>query len=196
MQYCDRRNFYCNYLLCPHLYKDTNSYNKLITFTINKEEIMDEKNFMTQEGYEKTKERLAFLKTEKRQEVANKIAEARSYGDLSENSEYDIAREEQANVEAEIFELENKLKSVEIIDSKNVNTSKVSIGCSVTIQNVKTSQQVEYRIVGDTDSDPLNGLISNVSPIGAGLLGKKVNEIAIIKTPAGIVQYKIIKIKG
>ena len=157
---------------------------------------MDEKNFMTQEGYEKTKERLAFLKTEKRQEVANKIAEARSYGDLSENSEYDIAREEQANVEAEIFELENKLKSVEIIDSKNVNTSKVSIGCSVTIQNVKTSQQVEYRIVGDTDSDPLNGLISNVSPIGAGLLGKKVNEIAIIKTPAGIVQYKIIKIKG
>ncbi|MFQ6752297.1 MAG: transcription elongation factor GreA [Clostridia bacterium] len=157
---------------------------------------MDEKNFMTQEGYEKTKERLAFLKTEKRQEVANKIAEARSYGDLSENSEYDIAREEQANVEAEIFELENKLKSVEIIDSKKVNTSKVSIGCSVSIQNVKTNQSFEYRIVGDTDADPLHGLISNVSPIGAGLIGKKVGEIAIIKTPAGIVQFKIVKISG
>ncbi|MBR2970085.1 MAG: transcription elongation factor GreA [Clostridia bacterium] len=157
---------------------------------------MDEKNFMTQEGYEKTKERLAFLKTEKRQEVANKIAEARSYGDLSENSEYDIAREEQASVEAEIFELENKLKSVEIIDSKKVNTSKVSIGCSVSIQNVKTNQSFQYRIVGDTDADPLNGLISNVSPIGAGLIGKKVGEIAIIKTPAGIVQYKIAKITG
>ena len=157
---------------------------------------MDEKNFMTQEGYEKTKERLAFLKTEKRQEVANKIAEASSYGDLSENSEYDIAREEQASVEAEIFELENKLKSVEIIDSKKVNTSKVSIGCSVSIQNVKTNQSFQYRIVGDTDADPLNGLISNVSPIGAGLIGKKVGEIAIIKTPAGIVQYKIAKITG
>ncbi len=157
---------------------------------------MDEKNFMTQEGYEKTKERLAFLKTEKRQEVANKIAEARSYGDLSENSEYDIAREEQASVEAEIFELENKLKSVEIIDSKKINTNKVGIGCSVSIQNVKTNQSFQYRIVGDTDADPLNGLISNVSPIGAGLIGKKVGEIAIIKTPAGIVQYKIAKITG
>ncbi len=157
---------------------------------------MDEKNFMTKEGYEKTVERLNFLKTEKRQEVANKIAEARSYGDLSENSEYDIAREEQASVETEIFELENKLKSVEIIDSKKVNTSKVSIGCSVTIQNIKTKQTLNYRIVGDTDADPLNGLISNVSPIGAGLLNKKVDEIANIKTPAGLVQYKIVKITG
>lgn len=157
---------------------------------------MDEKEFMTQEGYDKTQERLAFLKGVRRQEVANKIAEARSYGDLSENSEYDIAREEQANVEAEIFELENKLKSAEIIDSKKINTSAVGIGCLVSIQNVKTSQTLEYRIVGDTDSDPLNGLISNVSPIGAGLIGKKVNDIAVIKTPAGIVQYKILKIKG
>lgn len=157
---------------------------------------MDEKNFMTQEGYEKTLERLAYLKTEKRQEVANKIAEARSYGDLSENSEYDIAREEQASVETEIFELENKLKSVEIIDSKKINTAKVSIGCSVTIENMKTKQTLNYRIVGDTDADPLNGLISNVSPIGAGLLNKKVDEIAMIKTPAGLVQYKIVKITG
>lgn len=156
---------------------------------------MDEKTFMTKEGYERTKERLNFLKTTKRQEVANKIAEARSYGDLSENSEYDIAREEQASVEAEIFDLEAKLKSVEIIDSKKINTSKVSIGCSVTIVNIKTNQEFTYKIVGDTDSDPLNGLISNASPIGAGLIGKKVGETTVIRTPAGIVQYKISKIK-
>lgn len=156
---------------------------------------MDEKTFMTQEGYEKTVERLNFLKSVKRQEVANKIAEARSYGDLSENSEYDIAREEQASVEAEIFDLEGKLKSVEIIDPKKVNTNKVGVGCKVTITNLKTKQNFEYTIVGDTDSDPLNGKISNASPIGAGLMGKKVDEIAVIKTPAGLVQYKITKIQ-
>ena len=156
---------------------------------------MDEKTFMTEEGYQKTVERLNFLKTEKRQDVANKIAEARSYGDLSENSEYDIAREEQASVEAEIFDLENKLKSAVIIDPKKVNTNKVGVGCKVTITNVKTKQNFEYTIVGDTDSDPLNGLISNASPIGAGLMGKKVDEIAVIKTPAGLVQYKITNIK-
>ena len=155
---------------------------------------MDEKTFMTQEGYEKTVERLNFLKSTKRQEVANKIAEARSYGDLSENSEYDIAREEQASVEAEIFDLENKLKSVEIIDTKNIKSNKVGIGCKVTIKNIKTNQVFNYTIVGDTDSDPLNGMISNASPIGAGLIGKKVNEIALIKTPAGMVQYKTEKI--
>ncbi len=156
---------------------------------------MDEKVFMTQEGYDKTVERLNFLKTTKRQEVANKIAEARSYGDLSENSEYDIAREEQASTEAEIFDLEAKLKSAVIIDPKKVDTKKVGVGCKVTITNVKTKQTFNYTIVGDTDSDPLNGMISNVSPIGAGLMGKKVDEIAVIKTPAGLVQYKITKIE-
>lgn len=156
---------------------------------------MEEKTFMTQEGYEKTVERLNFLKSVKRQEVANKIAEARSYGDLSENSEYDIAREEQASVEAEIFDLENKLKSVEIIDPKKVKTNKVGVGCKVSITNLKTKQNYEYTIVGDTDSDPLNGKISNASPIGAGLMGKKVDEIAVVRTPAGLVQYKINKIQ-
>ena len=155
----------------------------------------DEKTFMTQEGYEKTVERLNFLKGTKRQEVANKIAEARSYGDLSENSEYDIAREEQAAVEAEIFELENKLKTVAIIDPKKVNTSKVGVGCKVGVTNVKTNASFVYTIVGDTDSDPINGLISNSSPVGAGLMGKKVGEVAIIKTPAGITQLKVTSIK-
>ena len=152
---------------------------------------MEEKNFMTEEGFQRTKERLNFLKTVRRQEVAAKIAEARSYGDLSENSEYDIAREEQESVEAEIFDLETRLKNAEVIDSKNINTNKVSIGCRVTITNLTTKANFSYKIVGDTDSDPLNGMISNVSPIGAGLIGKKVGEIALIKTPAGVVQFKI-----
>ena len=156
---------------------------------------MDEKTFMTAEGLQRTKERLQFLKTEKRQEVANKLAEARSYGDLSENSEYDIAREEQASVEAEIADLEQKIKTAEIIDNKKISTSKVNVGCKVLVTNVKTNQDFEYKIVGDTDSDPLNGLISNASPIGAGLLGKKVGEIATIKTMAGVIQLKINKIK-
>lgn len=156
---------------------------------------MDEKTFMTEEGYQKTVERLNYLKSVRRQEVANKIAEARSYGDLSENSEYDIAREEQASTEAEIFDLENKLKSAVIIDPKKVDTKKVGVGCTVSITNLKTKQNFEYTIVGDTDSDPLNGKISNASPIGAGLMGKKVDEIAAIKTPAGLVQFKITKIK-
>lgn len=156
---------------------------------------MDEKNFMTQEGLDRLKERLDYLKTEKRLEVAEKIAEARSYGDLSENSEYDLAREEQAMVENEIFELETKLKSAVIIDPNKINTSKVGIGCKVTVTNIANKQTFEYTIVGDTDSDPLNGLISNLSPVGAGLMGKKVDEVAIIKTPAGMVQYKIVKIK-
>ena len=155
---------------------------------------MDEKTFMTEEGYQKTVERLNYLKSTKRQEVANKIAEARSYGDLSENSEYDIAREEQASTEAEIFDLENKLKSAVIIDPNKVDTKKVGVGCIVAIKNIKTNQTFEYSIVGDTDSDPLNGKISNASPIGAGLMGKKVDEIAVIKTPAGLVQYKITNI--
>ena len=156
---------------------------------------MDEKTFMTEEGYQKTVERLNYLKSIKRQEVANKIAEARSYGDLSENSEYDIAREEQASTEAEIFDLENKLKSAVIIDPKKVDTKKVGVGCTVNITNIKTNQSLQYTIVGDTDSDPLNGKISNASPIGAGLMGKKVDDIAVIKTPGGLVQYKITKIK-
>lgn len=157
---------------------------------------MEEKIFMTQEGLKNTKDRLNYLVTVKRQEVANKIAEARSYGDLSENSEYELARDEQAKVEAEIFELETKLKTAEVIDPKKINTKKVGIGCKVSVTNIQTKQDFEYKIVGDTDSDPLNGLISNTSPIGSGLLDKKVGDIAVIKTLAGIMQLKINKIKA
>ena len=158
--------------------------------------IMEEKVFMTAKGLEDCKTRLAYLKETRRKEVADKIAEARSYGDLSENSEYDIARAEAVAVETEIEELEEKIKNVSIIDTKKINTSKVNVGCSVTILNMKVNKEFTYRIVGDTESDPMNGLISNISPVGAGLLGKKVGEIASINTPAGVVEMKILKIKA
>ncbi len=157
---------------------------------------MEEKIIMTQEGYQKTKERLEYLTTTKRQEVAKKLAEARSYGDLSENAEYDNARQEQISVEEEIFGLETQLKNVEVVDSKKINTKTVGVGCTVNVTNVKTKQSFEYKIVGGADSDPFKGYISNASPIGAGLLGKKVGEIANIKTPAGITQLKVDKIKA
>ena len=156
---------------------------------------MDEKVFISAQGLEEVKERLIYLKGTRRKEVADKLAEARSYGDLSENSEYDIAREEQATVEAEIFELETKVKNAVIIDPNKINTSKVNVGCTVQVFNVKLKRELTYKIVGDTESDPLNGIISNISPVGAGLMGKKVGEIALIKTPGGMVNLKILKIK-
>ena len=157
---------------------------------------MDEKVFISKEGLEEVKERLVYLKSVRRKEVSDKIAEARSYGDLSENSEYDIAREEQATVEAEIFELENKVKHAVIIDPKKINTSKVNVGCTITVLNVKLNKEFTYKIVGDTESNPAQGIISNVSPIGAGLVGKKVGEVATIKTPGGMVSLKVLKIKA
>lgn len=156
---------------------------------------MDEKVFISAEGLKEVEERLVYLKSIRRKEVADKIAEARSYGDLSENSEYDIAREEQATVEAEIFELENKVKHAVIIDPKKISTSKVNVGCTVAVLNMKLNKEFSYKIVGDTESDPAKGIISNISPVGAGLVGKKVGEIATIKTPGGVVNLKVLKIK-
>jgi len=157
---------------------------------------MDEKVFISAEGLEEIKERLVFLKSVRRKEVADKIAEARSYGDLSENSEYDIAREEQATVEAEIFELENKVKHASIIDPSKINTSKVNVGCTVKVMNMGLKKEFSYKIVGDAESNPAKGIISNISPVGAGLLGKKVGEVATIKTPGGMVNLKVQKIEA
>ena len=157
---------------------------------------MDEKVFISAEGLEEIKERLVYLKSVRRKEVADKIAEARSYGDLSENSEYDIAREEQATVEAEIFELENKVKHASIIDPSKINTSKVNVGCTVKVMNMGLKKEFSYKIVGDAESNPAKGIISNISPVGAGLLGKKVGEVATIKTPGGMVNLKVQKIEA
>lgn len=157
---------------------------------------MDEKVFISAEGLQEIKDRLIYLKSTRRKEVADKIAEARSYGDLSENSEYDIAREEQATVEAEIFDLENKVKHAVIIDPKKINTSKVSVGCTVKVLNMKLNREFSYKIVGDAESEPAKGIISNISPVGAGLVGKKVGEVVAVKTPGGILNFKVLEIKA
>ena len=156
----------------------------------------EEHIFLTPNGMEKLKERLNYLKSEKRLECSARIGEARSYGDLSENAEYETAREEQANVEAEIYDLEEKLKNAKIIDNKKVNTSSVCVGCNVVLYDMEFNEEVSYKIVGDTESDPANGYISNLSPVGSAILGKKPNEVVSVKTPGGVVSYKILKIKA
>lgn len=157
---------------------------------------MEEKVLLTARGLEQLKERLNFLKTVKRPEASEKIGEARSFGDLSENAEYDIAKDEQGRIEAEIFEIENKIKNAQLIDTKKINTNCVNVGCNITVLDTELNSEILYKIVGDTESDPVNGFISNLSPVGKGLMGKKVGEIVEIHTPVGVRQLKILKIKA
>lgn len=157
---------------------------------------MDEKIYVTNKGLQELKERLAYLKTVARQEVTEKIAEARKFGDLSENSEYDIAKDEQADIEAEIAELEAKIKLAVIIDPKKINTSKVNVGCKVTIHDEELDEDITYSIVGDTESDPENGLISNISPVGKALMGHAVGDVVEANIPYGTIKMKVLKIKA
>ena len=151
-------------------------------------------HYLTEEGLKTLQTRLNLLKTEKRGEVANKLAAAREYGDLSENAEYDSAKEEQASIESEIFEIEQTLKNAKIINDKDIDTSRVSVGCSVKVLNEKSKTEHEYRIVGSTESDPRKNLISNQSPIGLALLGAKTGEVISFNAPAGVMSFKILKI--
>lgn len=149
---------------------------------------------LTTEGLEKLETELDYLKSEKRQEIAEKIKEARGQGDLSENSEYDEAKNEQAQVEGRIAELENILKNAQVIDQDEINTKEVSIGCIVKLKNLDTKQDVEYEICGSAESDPTLGRISDESPVGRALLGKKSNSKVVIETPAGELNFKILSI--
>ena len=153
---------------------------------------MTKETYLTEEGLKSIEEELNYLKTEKRPEVINALKEARALGDLSENAEYDAARAEQATVEAKIVELEQMIEHAVII--KEVKTDKVSIGNNVKIEYVEDKETEEYSIVGSKEADPFNNRISNESPIGSALLGKKKNDIVEIKVPVGIVKYKILSI--
>ena len=152
-----------------------------------KEEIL-----LTAEGYAQLEEELNDLRINKRAENVQAIKEARSHGDLSENSEYDAARDEQAKIEARIQELEYKLENATIIDNKKKD--KVNVGCRVTIEYVEDKEEDEYTIVGSLEADPFENKISNESPIGKALLGKKKNEIVEVEAPAGMLSFKILKI--
>ena len=150
--------------------------------------------FVTEEGLKKLQEELDHLKTVRREEIKDMIKTAKSFGDLSENSEYDEAKNEQAIVEARIAELEEMLSNVRIVDASALENDVVRVGLSVKIKNVDTGEAEEYRIVGVTEADPFEGLISDESPIGKALLGQKVGTVVEVEIPLGTVKYKITKI--
>ena len=157
--------------------------------------IMPQKEtLLTYDGLKKLEEELEYLKTEKRREIAERIKVALGFGDLSENSEYDEAKDEQAKVEMRIIDLENKLRNVKLIDEDEIDLKTVQVGNTVQVLDMDFNEKIEYTIVGSTEVDLAENKISNESPIGMGLLGKKKNEIAEIETPGGIVQMKILKI--
>jgi transcription elongation factor GreA len=149
--------------------------------------------YLTQEGYERLASELEHLKTVKRRQLSKAVGEARSHGDISENAEYDAARDAQAHNEKQIMELENKLAQVRILD-KNIPSDEVLIGATVKLRDMDTQEDLEYTLVAELEADYNQGKISVTSPVGQGLLGHKENEIAEIKIPAGILKYKIIKI--
>lgn len=155
---------------------------------------MTEYSYLTQEGYDKIKAELEDLKSNGRPEIAKAIAEARDKGDLSENAEYDAAKNAQGMLELKINELEKLLGNVRIIDESTVDLSKVSLLCNVTIRNMKTKAEITYKLVSESEADLKLKKISIKSPIGNGLLGKKVGDIAQVQTPNGVIEFEIIDI--
>ena len=153
-----------------------------------------EKIFLTQKGYDELQERLDYLTGQGRQEMSEKIKLAREYGDLSENAEYDAAKNEQAFMEQEIKEIAEKLRNAEIIDESNLDSKTVSIGSIVKLQDMELDEKVEIKIVGSSEADLMNNKISNESPIGQALIGKKKGAVVDVNTPSGVLKYKIISI--
>lgn len=155
---------------------------------------MSKYTYLTQEGYDRLNAELDHLKTVERKKAADAIAEAREKGDLSENAEYDAAKDAQGLLELRINELEKTLGNARVLDKSQLDSSKVVVLSSVTIKNVKTSKQVKYKLVSEAEADLKAKRISVSSPIGAGLLGKKVGEIAVVETPRGNIEFEIIDI--
>ena len=157
---------------------------------------MEEKEvLLTQEGYDNLEKELEYLKTEKRSEISERIKVALGFGDLSENSEYDEAKNAQAANEIKIAELENKLRYARIIDESEIDTKTVQVGNIVKVLDMEFNEEIEYTIVGSTEVDLAQNRISNVSPIGAALLGAKKNQIVEANTPGGVAKFKILAIK-
>ena len=159
------------------------------------EEIMNEEMLLTQEGYDKIVAEHEELVSVKRAEVAARIKEAISYGDISENAEYDSAKNEQAELEEKIHELEEILRKAKIVQDEDVRGDTVNIGLKVTVQDLDSGDIEVYSIVGATESDPFNGKISTDSSVGKGLIGKKKNDTVAIEVPDGVINYKIMNIE-
>ena len=157
---------------------------------------MEEKEvLLTKEGYENLEKELEYLKTEKRTEISERIKVALGFGDLSENSEYDEAKNAQAENEIKIAELENKLRYAKIIDESEINTKTVQVGNKVKIYDMEFEEELEYTIVGSTEVNLAENKISNESPIGSALIGAKKNQIIEAETPGGVAKYKVLEIK-
>ena len=156
---------------------------------------MDKKNLLTYQGLQKLESELQDLKVVKRKEIAQKIKEAREQGDLSENAEYDAAKDEQRDIEARIEEIEKILRHAEVVVEEEVDLDKISVGCQFRILDCEFDEELEYKIVGSTEANSLKGKISNESPVGKALLGAKVGDIVNVETQAGVLQYKVLEIQ-
>ena len=155
----------------------------------------EKKNIMTYAGLKKLEDELEDLKVNRRKEVAQKIKEAKEQGDLSENAEYDAAKEEQANIEARIVELEKILKNAEVIADDDVVLDVINVGCRVKVLDMEYDEEMEFNIVGSMEANSLKGFISNESPLGSALIGKKKDAIVEVESPAGVIQYKVLDIQ-
>ena len=153
------------------------------------------KYIMTYEGVKKLEDELEQLKTVKRKEITEKIKVALGYGDLSENSEYDEAKNEQAFTEGRIIQLENMLKNAEVVDENDISTDVVSIGSKVKVKDYEFDEEVDYTIVGSAEADPMEFKISNESPVGRGLMGKKVGDVIEVTVPGGVNKFEVLEIR-
>ena len=156
---------------------------------------MAKKNILTYEGLRKLEDELQDLKVVKRREIAQKIKEAREQGDLSENAEYDAAKDEQRDIVARIEELEAILKNAEVVVEDEADTEKINVGCKVLVYDEEFEEEVEFKIVGSTEANSLQGKISNEYPLGKALIGDKVGNEISVEAPAGMMNYKILKIE-
>lgn len=155
----------------------------------------EKKNLMTYEGLKKLEDELQDLKVVKRKEVAQKIKEAREQGDLSENAEYDAAKDEQRDIEARIEEIEKLLKNAEVADEDTVKKGTINLGSTVKVLDIEFDEELEFRLVGSAEAKSLENKISNESPLGRALIGKRTGDIVVVETPAGVeTQYKVLKV--
>ncbi len=155
----------------------------------------EKKNYLTYAGLKKLEDELHDLKVFRRKEVSQKIKEAREQGDLSENAEYDAAKDEQRDIEARIEEIEKILKNVEVVVEDEVDVDKINVGCTVKVYDVEFDEEMEFKIVGSSEASSLQGKISNESPVGKALLGRSVGDEVEVETQAGTIVYKVLEIQ-
>ncbi len=159
------------------------------------DQMIEKKNILTYEGLRKYEDELHDLKVVQRKEVAQKIKEAREQGDLSENAEYDAAKDEQRMIETRIEELEKILKNAEVVIEEEVDLDKINVGCKVRILDKEFNEELTYKIVGSTEADSLNGKISNESPVGKALIGAQKGETVSVETQVGVIEYTVLEIE-